>query len=356
MQPQKNTVAEDDVLQKRKALREKFLQESGLGTLAIEELKADASFRRYYRLHGGDKPMLLMQDPPDRPPVPPFVMVEPFVKIADHLRELGLKAPEVYHQDIKNGLLVIEDFGDDTYTRLFEKGRDPKPLYEMAVDALITLHRHPKRCDIDLPPYNDQQLVDEAMLLLDWYYPALTGKTPTPAMKDSFAQVWRDLFADMPKNQQTLVLRDYHVDNLMLTAKGKCGQLDFQDALIGQASYDLMSLLEDARRDVKKDLKKHLYDRYLSAQNDDFDREGFDYAFRVLAAQRHAKVLGIFVRLSVRDGKDRYLTFIPHVHRLFLESVTDSRLAPLQQWFKDNGIDIPQPLNTEQTKKRGPKP
>ncbi|MCE9508649.1 MAG: phosphotransferase, partial [Alphaproteobacteria bacterium] len=308
----------------------------------------DASFRRYYRLLGAPKPMLLMEDPPDRPPVPPFVMVEPYIKIADHLRSMGLHTPEILFKDIPNGLLVIEDFGDDTYTRLFEKGADPKPLYELAVDALVRLHQHPKRNDIDLPKHDADVLIDGAMLLLDWYYPALTGKKPTEDMKKSFANVWKGLFEKLPKDQLTLVLRDYHVDNLMLvpgaTGLQSCGLLDFQDASIGQFAYDLMSLLEDARRDMPADLKQHLYDRYINAMK--IDRAAFDYAFRVLAAQRHARVLGVFVRLSLRDGKTRYLQFIPHVHKLFIAAINTPVMKPLKQWFDNNGIDIQQPLKS----------
>ena len=350
MQQVQKQVIPQEITDLRQAKREHFMESLKWKQVVMNPMQADASFRRYYRLEGAPlpRPLLLMEDPPDRPPVPPFVMVEPFIKIAAHLRALGLHAPEVHFKDIPNGLLVLDDFGDDTYTRLFEKGLNPKPLYELAVDALVHLHKHPRRCDIDLPKYDDQHLVDETMLLLDWYYPKLSGKQPTAEMKQSFASVWADLFKKFPKDQETLVLRDYHVDNLMLVPDTKglqaCGLLDFQDALIGQFSYDLMSLLEDARRDVPQDLRQHLYDRYMQGMGAGFDRVAFDYSFRVLAAQRHAKVLGIFVRLSVRDGKDRYLKFIPHVHKLFISSLDNPVLKPLKQWFKDHNIDIRSPL------------
>lgn len=347
MQPEKKQ-SPADVAEQRRLVREDFLARIGWDDVTMTEIPADASFRRYYRLHGTASPMLMMQDPPDRPPVPPFVMVEPFVRIAMHLRSLGLRTPVIFQQDIENGLLVIEDFGDDTYTRLFAKGQDPQPLYELAIDALVHLHRHEKRNDIDLPPYDDAHLLNEAMLLLDWYYPALTGDKATDEQKKSFSNVWRGLFAKLPADQKTLVLRDYHIDNLMLvdgeTGIARCGLLDFQDALIGQFSYDLMSLLEDARRDVPAGLQKHLYDRYMAGMGSGLDRAGFDYAYRVLAAQRHAKILGIFVRLFMRDGKDRYLQFIPHVHKLFMQAVNDPALAPLKGWFDAEGLDIARPL------------
>ncbi|MBU6475521.1 MAG: phosphotransferase [Alphaproteobacteria bacterium] len=335
----------------RKARREAFIASLGWKNVVLDPMKSDASFRRYYRVEGAPlkKPVLLMEDPPDRPPVPPFVMVEPFVKIVAHLRALGLNAPEVHFKDIPNGLLILDDFGDDTYTRLLDRGFAAKPLYELAVDALAHLHKDPRRNDIDLPRYDAGHLIDEAMLLLDWYYPRLTGRKPTTEMRESFANVWWGLFKKFPEDQRTLVLRDYHVDNLMLVPDTKglqsCGLLDFQDALNGQMSYDLMSLLEDARRDVPAGLQKHLYDRYMAAMmGAGFGRDGFDYSFRVLAAQRHAKVLGIFVRLCERDGKARYLRFIPHVHRLFVLSLGNPILKPLDQWFRDHHIDIRSPL------------
>ncbi|MBI1215346.1 MAG: phosphotransferase [Alphaproteobacteria bacterium] len=351
MQPQKQdkqTEADTETADRRRALREGFIAAQGWQDVTLEELQADASFRRYYRLQGASKPLLLMQDPPDRPPVPPYVMVEPFVKIARHLRLMGLHAPEIHAEDLQNGLLLIEDFGEKTYTRLLNDGEDAKELFGIAVDALIHLHRHADRNNIQLPAYDEKLMLDEAMLLPDWYYPALTGDKPTDGMKESYKSVWRELFAKLPQDQQTLVLRDYHVDNLMLTPGAgiwRCGLLDFQDAVLGQFSYDLMSLLEDARRAMAPELKQHLYDRYMAGMEGRVDKEGFDYAFRVLAAQRHAKVLGIFVRLFARDGKERYLQFIPHVHGLFMQSLEDPALKPLKDWFAAQGIDIAAPLD-----------
>lgn len=341
-------VMPEEIAAQRRVRREQFLAALGWKNVTMQLMPADASFRRYYRLQGTPKPMLLMEDPPDRPPVTPFVMVEPYIKIGEHLRAMGLRTPEIYHRDIANGLLVIEDFGDDTYTRLFEKGSDPQALYERAVDVLVHLHRHPKRHDIAIPKYDDALLIDGAMLLMDWYYPALIGKKPTEEMKQSYTQVLKSLLAQLPKDQETLVLRDYHVDNLMLVSDAKgiqaCGLLDFQDAATGQFSYDLMSLLEDARRDVPKPLKDYLYERYLKGMGEGLDRQSFDYSFRVLAAIRHARILGVFVRLFKRDGKERYLQFIPHVHKLFNKTLENTVLLPLKLWFQEHNIDMKQEI------------
>ena len=350
----------EDIALARKARREAFLEQAGWRGVSLEPMQADASFRRYYRVQGGTKPALLMEDPPDRPPVPPFVMVEPFVNIAAHLSgNCGVRAPGIYAQDIKNGLLLIEDFGDDTYTRLLNAGASAEPLYKLAVDALIDIHKTQDHGAARVDAYDVKALNAEAELFLDWYYPALTGHKATPDMRSDFKNVWERLFERLPKDQETLVLRDYHVDNLILLKKGGVGVLDFQDALIGQKSYDLMSLLEDARRDVPENIQRGMIDYYVSKTG--VDRREFMDSYKILSAQRHAKVLGIFVRLFERDGKDRYLQFLPHVQKLFLKSLEDPVLAPLSDWMKKYGVPVEQPVQKftrapQHNHKEGPKP
>lgn len=348
MQAQKQP-SPDQTADHRLKLRQAFLDRLGWGHVTMEEMAADASLRRYYRLQGAPKPLLMMQDPPDRAPTLPPVMVEPFIKISNHLRGLGLHAPEIVAQDIPNGLLVIEDFGDDTYTRLFNGGEDPKGLYELAVDVLAHLHKHPAPASLNLPAYDADVLVSDnaVMVFLDWYYPLLSGQKPSAEMRESYRDLWRGLLAKLPQAQEGIVLRDYHVDNLMIT-KGdglmRCGLLDFQDAMTGQFSYDLMSLLEDARRAMPEDLQKHLYERYLAAMGDRIDRAAFEYSFRILGGQRHARVLGLFVRLPLRDGKERYAQWIPHVRGLLMKVLEKPELAPVAKWFKDHDIDLSKPI------------
>ena len=350
-----STGKKDDVSLLRQKKREAFMDSLGWETARLAPLQADASFRRYYRVTGGPKPALLMEDPPDRPPVPPYVMVEPFANIAKHLIKQGLRAPEIYAEDMKNGLLLIEDFGDDTYTRLLNAGQDPAPLYKKAVDALIELHKATDHKPAKVGPYDKAALYEEAVLLIDWYYPALTGQKATPEMRASYEKVWEGLFAQLPKDQETLVLRDYHVDNLILLKNGQAGLLDFQDALIGQKSYDLMSLLEDARRDVPKKIQTDMIDHYLRETG--VDRAGFMRSYKILSAHRHAKVLGIFVRLFERDGKERYLQFLPHVQKLFLGALEDPALAPLKDWIKEWKVPVEQPVQKySKTPKERPKP
>ncbi|MEA1937619.1 MAG: phosphotransferase [Pseudomonadota bacterium] len=299
----------------------------------IDLLPVDASFRRYFRLTKGSETALLMDAPPNKE------NPGDFVRIARHLAGLGLRAPSVHCFDAREGFAIIEDFGDDTFTKLLDAGADPKPLYEVAIDVLTALHRHPQATAIDLPPYDHGPLLDEAVLLPDWYYPEQRG-CPCPAsLRDEYLKAWRKATGFLLTACDTLVLRDYHVDNLMRVGYGEgirsCGLLDFQDACIGHRAYDVMSLLEDARYDVPQALQEAMLDRYLAAFPE-LDRNGFVDAYTVLAAQRHCKVAGIFVRLFRRDGKAQYLRHIPRVIDMLRRNLDHPRLSHIKGWVRLN--------------------
>jgi len=293
----------------------------------------DASFRRYVRLVGGPRPALLMDAPP------PMERVKPFVVIAEHLAALGFSAPRIFQQDEAAGLLLIEDFGDDTFTRLLQQGADERQLYVTAVDVLIALHRRPDATAVAVPNYDAQRLLDEALLLTDWYMPAIFGVPPSADQRDSYIGIWRNLFRRLDAIPTSLVLRDYHVDNLMglkdRAGTAACGLLDFQDGVIGPVAYDLVSLLEDARRDVPPALADAMTARYLAAFPR-LDRAAFAAAAAILAAQRNCKIVGIFTRLKKRDGKDAYLRHIPRVWRLIERDLAHPALAPMKAWLDLN--------------------
>lgn len=319
----------------REAIIQAFLARHGWERAERTPLAGDASFRRYERLIRGDERAMLMDAPP------PQEDVRPFARLARHLGALGFSAPAIRAEEAALGLLLIEDFGDATFTRILADGGDERTLYEMAVDVLVALHRLPPQTAVPdgLRPYDDETLLTEVFLLTDWYMPRVMGR-PTPApVRQAYARAWLDAFAAVRTQPRTLVLRDYHVDNLMVLngrqGMAACGLLDFQDALVGPAAYDLMSLIEDARRDIAPDLATAMRDRYAAAFPD-LDRPAFDAAFAVLAAQRHAKVIGIFTRLCLRDGKPRYLGHIPRLWRLLERALTHPQLAPVADWFARN--------------------
>jgi aminoglycoside/choline kinase family phosphotransferase len=300
-------------------------------------LAGDASFRRYERVHASDGSRAVLMDAP-----PPQENVAPFRDVARLLQSLGLSAPRVLSCDIDHGLLLLEDFGDRTFGKLLAEGAQPEPLYRLATDTLIDLQRAwRERGDpgAGLPLYDDALLIDrEANLLLDWYMPAV-GLHPDAGQRESYRQAWQEALARVHAHPSTLVLRDFFPDNLMLLedrgGTAACGLLDFQDAVIGSPLYDLASLLQDARRDVPPEIEEQMLQRYLAAFPE-LDAQDARVAYTVIAAQRHAKVIGIFTRLARRDGKPGYLAHIPRLWRLFNKALSAPALEPVHAWLDLN--------------------
>jgi aminoglycoside/choline kinase family phosphotransferase len=310
----------------REAQRTAFLARAGFAGALLVALPADASTRRYFRLDGAG--LLLMDSPPHSEPIGPFV------RVARQLQGLGLSAPALLQVDEEAGLALIEDFGHDTYTRLLAAGHSEGELYRLAVDALVELHRAPPATG--LAAYDARHLSEECALFIDWYAPLLIGKVAALDLRDEYLALFADACADVAQRREALVLRDFHVDNLMLLqgreGVAACGLLDFQDALVGAAAYDLMSLLEDARRDMSEARRVALLTHYLM-QRPELDAPRFLEDYRRLAAQRHAKVLGIFVRLAGRDGKHGYLAHLPRTLGLFVRALNAEAFAPLCDWL-----------------------
>ncbi len=315
----------------RAALIDHFLSAQGWMGATRTPLAMDASFRRYVRLVDRTRRAILMDAPPPREDVRPFIAVQRV------LGALDLSVPEIIAAQIEHGLLLLEDFGDGTYTRLLAAGEAEEPLYALAVDVLIAMHRRFNSAQApDLPPYDEARLLDEALRFVDWYLHLVTGETVTPALREDYVDRWRVVLPTAHRMPSTLVLRDYHVDNLMrLSGRAgvaACGLLDFQDAVLGPATYDLMSLLEDERRDVPLPLRRKMIARYLDAFPT-VDRDAFAASYAVMGAQRHAKNIGQFARLKLRDGKPHYLKHISHMWRLLIEDLSHPDLTPVRQWF-----------------------
>jgi aminoglycoside/choline kinase family phosphotransferase len=313
----------------RSKLRADFVARSGWADARERLLAGDASFRRYFRLQRACGTAVVMDAPP------PQEDVRPFVRIARHLTALRLSAPEVFAEDEVNGFLLLEDLGDDTFARTLAQGGDENALYARATDVLAAVHAAP---DHGLLPglgvYAGEALIEAAMLLPEWYLPAATGHAPSIEDIQSYREAWRQCLADLPPIADTLLLRDYHKDNLLWLPERKgvraCGLLDFQDAQQGHPSYDLVSLIEDARRDVTPAVHDACLARYIDATGlDAFD---FRAGFALMAAQRHARVIGLFVRLLQRDGKPDYLPHLPRVWRLLERALQHDALSALRVW------------------------
>jgi aminoglycoside/choline kinase family phosphotransferase len=306
-----------------------FLAAEGWADARRAPLAGDASPRRYERLALGGRRAVLMDSAPG-PEVDPV----PFLAVTAWLRAAGLSAPEVIAADPASGLILLEDLGDDLYARVL--ARDPSaetPLYAAAVDLLAHLHQLPPPAGAGWPaPYDAATYLREARLVVDWYLPAATGRPVAPETAAAFDALIGGLTAGLPRS--VAVLRDYHAENLIWLPErhglARVGLLDYQDLLVGHPAYDLLSLLEDARRDTAPDLRAAMTARYVAATG--ADPEGFAAAAHLLAAQRNLKIIGIFARLRRRDGKPAYLRLIPRVWEHLQRDLAHPALVELRAW------------------------
>lgn len=308
---------------------EQFLARHGFGVAARHPLPGDASFRRYERLGGGPRPALLMLCPAGKE------AIAPFARVARHLGALGLSAPAIIAEDDAAGLALVEDLGDDTFTRLLAAGEDETALTLLAVDALAALHQAPP--PDWAPAWGAGEMARAAAAtLLDWWWPATFGAPPSPAVAASFLAAAEATIAPFESDARVLVLRDFHVDNLLRlsgrTGKAACGLLDFQDAAIGHPAYDLASLIEDARRDVPPAVREAARAHYIDRTGAS-DPERFAAALAAHAALRHTRVAALWTRLARRDGKRGYLVHAPRTWALLEAALAHQAAAPLAAWF-----------------------
>jgi len=313
----------------RTALRAAFAARAGWGNAEERLLAGDASFRKYFRLRRGAQSAVVMDAPA------PQEDVRPFVRIGRHLLAMKLSAPEILAVDEASGFLLLEDLGDDTFARMLDKGGDEKALYERATDVLAAVHAAPDHGLLPgLGAYAGEALIEAAMLLPEWYLPEASGRATPEDESAAYRAAWRTALAHLPAGGETLLLRDYHKDNLLWLPDRPgvraCGLLDFQDAQRGHASYDLVSLIEDARRDVSPAVHEACLARYIASTG--LDPADFRAGMALMAAQRHARIIGLFVRLWRRDGKPGYLPFLPRCWRLFERALQHEALEPVRAW------------------------
>lgn len=299
-----------------------FLAKLGWGEGDVLPLAGDASFRRYFRVADHGRSAILMDAPP------PHEDPRPFIQVAQWLVARGFPAPAIFGTDLEKGLVLIEDFGDARMRETVDAAPESLlRMYEAAVDILIRLRGEPAG---PWRPYDRKELQREADLLTEWYCPAIGVTVDT----DGYAKAWGEVFDHALAAEPVTVLRDYHAENLMLIGGTEAlGLLDFQDALAGHPAYDLVSLLQDARRDVEPEIEAAMLDRYRRATGAGDD---FDAAYHVLGAQRNAKIVGIFTRLWRRDGKPRYPAMCPRVWRYLNRDLDHPALAPVKAWFDAN--------------------
>ncbi len=300
-----------------------FLNEHGWNGAIVTPVAGDASFRRYFRASRKDGRHAIIMDAP-----PPHEDPRPFISIAEYLLQLGFRTPAIWGRNLERGLLLIEDFGDarmrehlDAYPEVEEA------TYRQAIDTLIRLSDKPAA---PLPPYDMDAYLREVRLLTQWYMPAMD----LPVDQAVFDELWSEMLLPISTqaHRQVTVLRDYHAENIMLLEDGGQGIIDFQDALVGHPAYDLVSLLQDARRDVSADLESKMIAYYRASAKDVAD---FDLHYALLGAQRNTKIIGIFTRLWKRDGKERYLSFLPRMWDYLERDLEHAGLIKLKNWFDE---------------------
>ncbi|MEO0402796.1 MAG: phosphotransferase, partial [Pseudomonadota bacterium] len=285
-----------------------FLVAAGWGDAPRTLVAGDASNRKYERLTApGGKTAILMDAPPAK-----GEDVGPFITVTAMLQAAQLSAPAIYAQDTEHGFLLIEDLGDDLFARVMERAPSLEhPLYDAAVDVLVQLHSAPAP---DLPCYDALLMTSRAALAFDWYQRGVAGKVDTAA-KTTFETAFHAALLPLDSAHQVLIQRDYHAENLIWlpsrTGAERVGLLDYQDAMLGHAAYDLVSIAQDARRDVSAQTECRMQDRYIAATG--IDRAAFLTAYALLGLQRNLRILGVFARLSLAHGKPHYVDLIPRV-------------------------------------------
>ena len=300
-----------------------FLLQSGWEDAALDAVPGDASFRRYFRLKKaeGQRAILMHAPPPHEDP-------QPFLDVTAYLRAHNFRAPEIYAADAGQGLILLEDFGDRRMREHLDRHpSDGNEIYRTAIDTLVRLEKAPLA---NIASYDEPVYLRETGLLAQWYLPAMGLNTDAGEYDAMWAEALAPLATDAPA---VTVLRDYHAENIMLLDDDAQGLIDYQDALIGHPAYDLVSILQDARRDVSPDLETAMLQYYAATAKPDYD---LLLHYALLGAQRNTKIIGIFTRLWKRDGKQRYLDFLPRMWGLLERDLAHPGLAPLNAWFDAN--------------------
>jgi len=345
-----------------------FLAKAGWGNATRSNLAGDASTRRYERLAGPKGRAVLMDWPRAREVAVPSgqksysqiahlaVDIRPFVAVCDYLHGQGLAAPEIFARDLDAGLLLSEDLGDDLYGPAIDAGVGPAgvsldEMYRTAIDTLISLQSHPAPFFLpvgdgtrhEVPHFDDGIYRAELDVPMDWYFPHVLGHEASSLQRADYHGLWSDLRPLIDAGPRTLFLRDFHSPNIIWLKANKgvkrVGLIDFQDALIGNRAYDVVSFLQDARKDVPVERETAMLALYVSRAKSEltnFDEHEFRAAYAALGAERALRLIGLWPRLLHRDGKPQYMAHMPRTMGYLKRNLAHPALAKLKSWLDEN--------------------
>lgn len=323
-----------DYFEARSELRAAFLADNVAGDYDIKLVAADWASRRYFRLRrpNGSTQILMEAIPDHTGQYTPGHKLSDYIRISHALRDSGVHAPQIIASNEHEGYLLLEDFGDLSMYAALEQGEDADVLYREATDILVRMRNNFRGNELNLPDYYAGHVHKGRQRIVDWYIPATRGRQNPDGLVESYLAAWMDVEKQLPPCTMGFVHGDYHAQNLM-RLENALGVLDFQGAMWGPRPYDLANILEDIRRDVPRDIRAAMIERYDAG-------EAFSLWYRVMATQFHCRILGQTLRLAVAGGRPDFLKFIPRVQNYIREALAAPVLKPLAQWFREEKVDL----------------
>lgn len=330
---------------------EYFLDQTNLKINRQEDIKGDASKRKYHRLYTENSTLILMDSSQEKKIASPTKLstsINDYIHICKYLEKINIRVPKLFYTDTENEYLIEEDFGDLQYSQVVSAGNF-KELYQPAISTLLHITRinHPHDLEVDgmkykIPEYDNMTYLNEIEIFIKFYWPYKKGHICSPSTQNEFMDIFNELLGKL-SSDKSLVLRDFHSPNLMFlnTEKNhrKCGVIDFQDALIGHPIYDLVSLSQDARVTITEEQENFLLEQYkveFDYNNYNFDKSTIMDQYCILGAQRSLKILGIFARLSIIDNRNDYIGHMPRIINYIRKNMKNSNLSNLSNWLKLN--------------------
>jgi aminoglycoside/choline kinase family phosphotransferase len=325
--------------------RYEFLRPLGWSGCQEHQISGDWTQRQFFRIEKDGRKAIVMQSVPDDDPrMTPGHRMADFVKVSNYLRKLGLSAPEIYNNNARHGLLLVEDFGDQNFLSMIKDQPSRElDLYLLGTNALKHIYQKTKTIGISLPDYHDSHIHKGLRRVVDWYIPAVKHQKNSAQLVQEYLSIWKEIEKSLPPFVRRMILGDYHPENLIWLPVRQdvrqAGLIDFQQAMSGPAVYDIVNFLEDARREVPNHIRVECLSLYLSDLSHD-EQDSIVAWYPVLAGQFHCRVIGQAIRLAIKSNKVRLLEYLPILRRHMIRDLSSPVLKPLQDWFLAQGIDF----------------